>query len=81
MSKKNKKREPTFERTENRFNADDYNHLLDKAPEIIKDIQEALDWGYTPKRIGSVIRNKWPHKWLQSKMIEAAGRYILSQQD
>lgn len=54
----------------------DFDALEDREPEIIQGIRKRLNKGDSPKEIGAFVRRQRPHKWPESKMIEAAARHL-----
>lgn len=54
----------------------DFDALEDREPDIIKGIRKRLNKGDSPKEIGGFIFRQHPHKWPESKMIEAAARHL-----
>lgn len=54
----------------------DFLMLEEREPEIIAGIRKRLRKGDSPKEIGAYIRRQRPHKWPESKIIEAAAMYL-----
>jgi hypothetical protein len=71
MSKK-----PKLKRITADMDQDDYEMLLEKKPDYIEDIRAALHLGMSPTEIGAFIRRERPHRWPQSKVIEAAAKHL-----
>lgn len=75
------KKKRRYKRTRAMLDQDDYEAIAAKWPDIIEEIQIGLLDGDNPKDIGRSIRRSHPHKWVQSKAIEGAARYIESLPD
>jgi hypothetical protein len=57
--------------------------LQNRQPEIVERIKALLEVGYSPDRIGYVIRkpDANPQMWVESKFAESVARALLAEDD
>lgn len=55
--------------------------LQERQPEMVEKIRRLIEVGYTPLKIGRVIRSTNPQMWIESKFAESVARAISREGD